>query len=280
MRTAALVLALALFAAPLPAQQGPGAGSSANAYRLGPGDEIEIAVAEAPQLDGTQQVAADGTVNLAYVGKVTAEGSTLTEFAAKLEKVLEADYITRATVSAELVAARSQPVTVLGAVAKPGNVGYDARWTLLAALNAAGGVAADHGDVVSVQRRATNGLSDRIEIPLDELLSGAAPELDLPLFPNDTVSVSRAQQITVYLLGEIASRGAMVFERGQRATVLTAIARAGGLSDRASPKVRIRRETEAGTREIEVNYRRLLDGEEDNPELEDGDVLIVKEAFF
>lgn len=273
-----LLLATLLCAAPAAAQDDL-AGTVAQ-YAIGTGDEVKVGVAEAQQLDVTQRVASDGTITLAYVGKVPAAGLTPDELEASLQRILEADYVTRATVTVEVVEMRSRPITVLGAVTRPGALAFDDRRTLLGALAAVGGVTAERGKTLTVLRRAENGLSDQIEIPLDELLAGAAPHLDLPLFPNDVVNVEPAGQITVYLLGEVASRGELKFRSTERATVLTAIARAGGLSDRASPVIRIRRETAGGTREIEVHYKRLLAGREDDQPLVDGDVILVKEAFF
>lgn len=273
-----LLLAVLLCAAPAAAQDD--LARTVAQYAIGTGDEVKVSVAEAQQLDVTQRVASDGTITLAYVGKVQAAGLTPDELEASLRRILEADYVTRATVTVEVVEMRSRPITVLGAVTRPGALAFDDRRTLLGALAAVGGVTAERGKTLTVLRRAENGLSDQIEIPLDELLAGAAPHLDLPLFPNDVVNVEPAGQITVYLLGEVASRGELKFRSTERATVLTAIARAGGLSDRASPVIRIRRETDGGTREIEVHYKRLLAGREDDQPLVDGDVILVKEAFF
>lgn len=273
-----LALAVLLCAAPAAARND--LAGTLPQYPLGAGDEVRIAVAEAPQLDGTQRVAGDGTVTLAYVGKFAAAGLTPAELERSLTALLEADYFTRATVTVEVTEMRSRPITVLGAVAKPGALAYDERRTLLGALAAAGGVTGERGKSLTVLRRAENGLSDQIEIPLDELLAGAAPHLDLPLFPNDVVNVEPAGKITVYLLGEVTSRGALEFRSTERVTLLTAIARAGGITDHASPLIRIRRETAEGPREIEVHYRRLLAGREDDQPLVDGDVIVVKEAFF
>lgn len=279
----ALLLALSPLAAALAQDGGAVPGGEARfspQYPLGAGDEVRIAVVEAPQLDGTQRLAGDGTVTLAYVGKVPAAGLTPAELEASLRRILEADFVTRATVSVEVLEMRSRPITVLGAVTRPGTLAFDDRRTLLGALAEVGGVTAERGDSLTVLRRAENGLSDQIEIPLDELLGGAAPHLDLPLFPNDVINVAPARTVTVYLLGEIMTRGALEFRSTERVTVLTAIARAGGLTDHAAPQIRIRRETAGGTEEIEVNYRRLLAGREQDRPLVDGDVIVVKEAFF
>ncbi len=64
-------------------------------------------------------------------------------------------------------------------------------------------------------------------------------------------------------------------------TLLTTLVAAGGLADNASNKILIRRLTPAGERrEIVVHYRRILDGDDPDVELVDGDIITVKEAFF
>ena len=47
--------------------------------------------------------------------------------------------------------------------------------------------------------------------------------------------------ITVYCLGEVAKPGALAFKSNEPITVLTAIAHAGGLTDRASKKILVKR---------------------------------------
>ena len=60
-----------------------------------------------------------------------------------------------------------------------------------------------------------------------------------------------------------------------------AIAKAGGLNDRASNTIRIKRRGADGKDiEIRANYRRIVSGKEPDAVLKPDDVLIVKESFF
>ena len=63
--------------------------------------------------------------------------------------------------------------------------------------------------------------------------------------------------MTIYCLGEVRSPGALVFSSGERITVLAAIARAGGLGDRASTNILIKRRRRGQRRreQFEVNYQ-------------------------
>ena len=85
----------------------------------------------------------------------------------------------------------------------------------------------------------------------------------------------------VFCLGEVASPGEITFDSDDRISLLAAIAKAGGLSDRASNTIRIKRRAEDGKdREFEVNYKRVLSGTEPDPQLQPDDVIYVKESFF
>lgn len=265
-----------LFAAGAAAQPQVSAG-----YRIGPRDQVKVEVFELEELNATRRVEADGTITLPVLGAVSAEGRTADELADEIERLLEADYVNRATVRVELAEVLSQTVTVLGAVANPGPVGHPGDWTLLEAIHAAGGLSNDHGELVHVQRRAGNGLSDRVSIPVETLVGRADPKLNLPVLPDDVIQVERTRTITIYLLGEVSSAGAMTFESTDEVTLLTVLARAGGLSDRASPRIRIKRRNEEGRmEEIQAHYRRILEGDDPDVELRDGDLVVVKESFF
>ncbi len=208
-------------------------------------------------------------------GKTTAEAGQV------LKRLLEERYLQRASVNVQVLEFRSRPISVIGAVKQPGNLGFSGRWTLLEALTAAGGVTENHGNVVHVLRRSDNGLSDQVTIDLDDLLLQGDPRVNIPIFANDLINVPGTVDINVYCLGEVARPGALSFKSNERITVLTAIAHAGGLTDRASKHVLIKRAGgSSGPQEITVDYKKILAGKEPDVELKQGDVIVVKESFF
>ncbi|MEM7049152.1 MAG: polysaccharide biosynthesis/export family protein [Acidobacteriota bacterium] len=250
-------------------------------YRIGPRDLVDIKVLEVPDLNTEQRVSATGTVSLPIIGEVRVQGYTRRGLAAELERLLEADYVESVTVTVELLEVRSRPISMLGAVAKPGDLEFSGQWTLLEAIAAAGGLAEGHGDSIHVLRRANNGLTDQITIRAQDLLGRADPKVNLPLFAGDLVTVERMVQAKVFFLGEVATPGALEVPSTSRITLLSAIAQVGGLTDRASPRIQIKRRTASGgQQEIEVHYKRILGGQDPDPELRDGDIVYVKESFF
>lgn len=274
-----LFIALALATVPIQAvaQDDQIAGS----YRIGPRDQIQIHVEEMDELNQEVTVAEDGTVSLPKVGTLAAQGLTATQLSARIRDRLESRGLRKATVTISVTNYRSRPVSILGAVGKPGNHFVPRRTTLLEVLMEAGGVAAGHGPEIVVRRLADNGLSDEVRVAVEDLIGAGSPRANLPIFAGDMINVPPARSLTVLLIGAVNSAGSLTFPAGQRTTLLTAIARAGGLPENASRKIRIQRSSPAGERrEIVADFQRILNNKEPDVPLEDGDLIIVKESFF
>jgi polysaccharide biosynthesis/export protein len=250
-------------------------------YRVGPKDLLEIKVYEAPEFSADLRVGEDGTINLPIHGEVAVAGLTDAQVATLLERILEEQYVQRATVTVQVKEFRFRPISVIGAVGKPGALPYSGRWTLLEVLTAAGGATATPGGVVHVLRRSESGLTDQLTVSLEDLMVKGDPRVNIPIYPADLVNVPAAVEVTVFCLGEVQRPGAVVFKSTERLSLLTAVARAGGLTDRASRRMAIKRTGEGGiVQEIAVDYKAVLDGKVPDPELRQGDIVVVKESFF
>ena len=264
-----------------PAPQPPSATSRAPGYRIGPKDLVDIKVFEVPELNVERRVSEEGTVNLPLIGDVPVQGLTDVGLADRLKALLESKYVQRASVAVQVREFRSKPISVIGAVRNPGNLAFSGRWTLMEAIAAAGGLTDQHGGEVHILRRADNGLTDQITINLDDLFLRADPDANVAIFANDVINIPQVVDVTVFCLGEVKSPGALTFQSTDRISLLTAIARAGGLTDRASKKITIKRRGRDGKdREIEVDYKRIVASRDPDPPLEGGDVVLVKESFF
>jgi polysaccharide export outer membrane protein len=251
------------------------------AYRVGPRDLISVHVDEDAKLNGDRRVSEAGTINLPVLGDVPVLGKTTPEITQAVKKLLEDKYMQRASVDVQVIEFRSRPISVIGAVKQPGNLGFSGRWTLLEALTAAGGLTENHGNVVYVLRRSENGLSDQVTIDLDDLLVRGDQAVNVPIFANDLINVPVTVEVTVYCLGEVAKPGALLFKSNERITLLAAIAHAGGLTERASNKILVKRAVHGdGPAEITVDYKRILAGKEPDVDLRQGDVIVAKESFF
>lgn len=280
MRTSSRIFLPIFFCALVAASALPVRGQ--DGYRIGPKDLIEVQVAEASDLNTRARVSADGLINFPPLGDVEASGRTAAELAEQIRKSLLERYLQKATVKIEIQEFLSKPISVIGAVKQPKDLGVTGSWTLLEAITAAGGLAENHGAVIYVLRRAENGLSAQIEIPIRDLMVRADPRYNIPIFANDLINVSTTVELSVYCLGEVARPGALTFKSTDRLTLLAAIATAGGLTDRASSKILVKSAAQDGAaaQETTVDYKRIVSGQDPDLPLQNGDIVVVKESFF
>jgi polysaccharide export outer membrane protein len=251
-------------------------------YRIGPQDVLAIKVYETPELNADDvRVSTEGKITLPNAGAIAVAGLSEADAGLEIERVLEQCCVNRATVTVRVKEYRFKPIAVIGAVGRPGPIASSGRLTLLDVLTAAGGVGAAHGDVVHIIRHGDNGLADQLTVRLDDLLVRGEQRMNVPIYPGDLVNVPADVEVTVFTLGEVQRPGAVSFKSSDRMSLLTAIARAGGLTDRASYKLVIRREGVGQLiEEIAVDYKAVLAGRIPDPTLKEGDVVVVKESLF
>ncbi len=272
-----LTLAITVLLQPHLAAQEP---LGVSPYRIGPRDKVQISVAELEDLDRELEVAEDGSITVAEMGRVDAEGLTADQLAVRIRTQLESRGLRKATVNVAVTFRSSRPVSILGAVNNPGIHHVPRRTTLMEVLLSAG-LDATHGPDIIVTRRAANGLSDEIRISVEDLLETGDPKANIPILAGDIIRVPPARELTVYFLGAVGEVGSRTIRGNRPVMLLTTLLDAGGPAETASNKILIRRlEASGERREIVVNYRRMLNGNDPDVELVDGDIIIVKESFF
>lgn len=247
---------------------------------VGPRDVLEVKVLEDANISGRVTVNDDGFIPLNVLGKVQAAGLTSTQIEGKLKALLEADILTKATVSVQVVEFASKPISVVGAVVRPGRIGATGNTTLIQAITQAGGLAAGHGRELYVLRTGRNGLSEQVAIDIDQLMIQGKPELNIPLAPNDLVNVPLDTPLAIYVMGEVMRPGKVDFRSSQTPTLLQAIAAAGGPTDRASKRVVIKRMVNGKEQTMKINYRDILSGKRNDEVLRDNDTVYLEEAIF
>lgn len=250
-------------------------------YRVGPKDLLEIKVLEIPELNVERRVADNGSVTLPLLGDFPVQGLTAAEVRDHLEALLKEKYVNRADVSIVIKDFANKPVSILGAVQRPGSLNISGRWFLLQAISAAGGVTEAAGRKIYVLRRSDNGLSDTLEVSTDDLFRSASQMWNIPIYPSDVVNIPARSTVRIFCIGEVKAPGAVEFSADDRLTLLSVLAKAGGLTDRASKTIRIKRRDASG-RDVEtvVDYKRVLSGKDVDPALKADDVVVIKESFF
>lgn len=247
---------------------------------VGPRDVLEVSVLEDRSISGRVTVSEEGLIALNVLEKVQVAGLTPTQIEARLKSLLEANYLAKATVSVQVVEFASKPISVVGAVIRPGLISATGNTTLLQAITQAGGLAQNHGKELYVLRTGANGLSEQVAIPIEDLLINGNPDVNIPLSPNDLVNVPMDTPITVYVAGEVMRPGKATFRSSQTPTLLQAIADAGGTTDRASRVALVTRVENGKSKTVRVEFGPIIKGRKPDFVLKDNDTVWIDEALF
>jgi len=277
----AAVSALGVFAqAPATAQDAKDA--LIRAYRIGPGDLLELRVFEVKELDQTVRVSEDGSITLPLVGRVVVEGLTQEGVVQKLTGLLSAKYVKNPQVTIFIKEYKNQQVAVIGAVANAGSYELVGRKNLLHIISMAGGFSETAGNDVFILREGPDGQPRTIAIDLKDLLVNGNQALNMPIEPNDVINVPVDKEIRVFVMGRVTRPGAVRAKLSEGITLFQAIADAGGLAEGAKESaISITRKDRSGKEQkIRVNLRDIIKGRKKDIKLQEGDVVYVPESFW
>ncbi|MCU1228076.1 MAG: wza2 [Acidobacteria bacterium] len=124
-----------------PAAQQARPNATSSEAPIGSRDVLEIRVLQDPALNTTATVGDDGRISLPVVGKVDISGLTPMQAEMRIKQVLEAKILTKADVTVQVLVAGSKPISVIGAVTRPGGINVTGNITLIQAITQAGGLA-------------------------------------------------------------------------------------------------------------------------------------------
>jgi len=261
-------------------------------YLLGPGDEIVIMAIEAEEITNKPiRIGVGGDITLPMVGRVRASGVMVQELESEISKRLKM-YVREPQVSISVTQFRSQPVIVIGAVAKPGVVQLEGRKTLVEVLSLAGGTLPEASSKISITRTkeagalpagspAPEGASSHLvsEVDIRSIIDGSRPEQNIQILPHDLITVRRAP--IVYAIGQVSKQGGYVLQEKEHTSILQLIAMAGGLGPLANAKAaRIIRPVPGSTRiEVPVNVKDIMAGKAKDQLLQAEDILYVPDSY-
>jgi polysaccharide export outer membrane protein len=167
------------------------------------------------------------------------------------------EYLKNPQVNVAVTTVRSQQVSVIGLVTRPGRYGLeDTNYKVTDVIAAAGGVAPEGSSVVTVIR---DGKPEKVDIL----------KTSFALKNGDTVVVERAP--VFYIYGEVTRAGAYRIE--QNMSVMQAIAAGGGITPRGSDRRLKLRRPSADGKIVETDI-----GLQDT--VKANDTIYVKEALF
>jgi len=279
-------------------------------YRIGFDDVLDVNVFEAQELNRQVRVSSAGDISLPLLESVHVAGLTPRELELVLQELLRRTYMKDPHVSVFVREMQSHPVSVLGAVRKPGVFQVRGSKTLLEILSLAEGLADDAGETVIIMRGAglqndassgaaepsTTAKENAIEgnaaandvnknafpaenivpVNLKDLLDSSSAHQNPMVNPGDIVKVLRAG--IVYVVGEVQRPGGFAMKSNEKMSVLQIIALSGGLTrtaSKASARI-IRTDERTGERaQTPIDLGKILSGKVPDPMLESKDIVFV-----
>lgn len=243
--------------------------SGDNDYRMGTGDVVRITVYGNPDLTTEARVNETGGITFPLIGEVKLAGGTPAQGEAEIARRLsKGRFVNDPFVTLNVMQYRSQQISVLGKVNRPGKFTLEKVSRISDALALAGGIAPDGADTVTLVRMR-DGKAEYRDIDVIALFRPGGEADNVLVQDGDIVNVVR--QPMFYIYGEVQRPGAFRLE--QNMSVVQALSLGGGVTARGTQKgIRIlRRDDKGGIAQMEA---KLAD-----PVMKD-DVIYVKESLF
>jgi polysaccharide export outer membrane protein len=282
----ALAVAFGLGLSPPPEARAQDNGDHVSAdadYRVGPGDVLEVEVYDDPDLSGLVTVQHGGEISFPLLGDLSVNGLTAREVRETLTRLLAKDYLVDPQVVVKVKEHRSQWITLVGEVQRPGKYFLQGSKTLLELLTEAGGFTAQaSGEVVVSSPEAPAGENGsepvRIFLSPDQPPAQQKTALSHQLRSGDIITATSTQFF--YVSGEVKNPGSYPITPGL--TVLKAVSVAGGLTKFGSKgKVEILRKGKGSDAErIKVDLDDIEGGKKPDVPLSAEDIIKVGKRVF
>ena len=258
-------------------------------YKIGSEDLLEISVFEDEKLNKTVRVSSQGNISLPLLGVIRVKGLTASELEREIRDLLTEKYFQDPHVTVFIKEFRSQRISVIGAIEKPGVLEVSGEKTILDVLGMVGGLRQDAGQKLflirppqaAMERKPTKEQKEPEDPPpqifvvdLDELLIKGDLALNLPLLNGDVINVPMSGK--VFVGGQVKSPGG--FPLGKRLTLSQAITLAGGLKyEGDASNTRIFRYSGKGPDKeiLSGNIYAIQKGQEEDLYLKEYDIVFV-----
>lgn len=245
-------------------------------YRIQPEDVIRVTVLGEPELAVEQIVDPKGEINLSLVGPIQAAGLTRQELTDRIVQGLS-KYLVEPQVQLTLSRFRLPKVYVMGFVNRPGAVELKPGDRVMEAIAQAGSFnpqAYLEGATITHK-----GSKEQVSVNLRKLFYENDLSQNVSLEDGDTIYIPEDVDNRYFVIGEVFRPGKYTLK--EKVSVVDAISEAGGVTDRANPKVTyIIRGDPKKPQRIRVDVSKFLKSADmsQNVVLQPGDVVYVPES--
>lgn len=250
-----------------------------NRYELGPGDVINFSLFGRPELDRPGfRIAPDGTISYLQAQNIKVAGLTIDEARLAIEQGLSSNFRSpRVIITPQEVG--SKRFTILGKVVNKGVVTLERPITLVEAIANAGGIETglfeqNTVELADLDRSFISRNGQRLPLDFRRLLHDGDMTRNIEIEPNDFIYVASTISNDYYVLGAVENPGVQGLTPD--ASVVSAISRRGGLSDRAWPdRVLVVRGSFDKPETFIVNVKDILAAKEKDFKLQPKDIVYV-----
>lgn len=250
-----------------------------NRYELGPGDVINFSLFGRPELDRPGfRIAPDGTVSYLQAQNIKVAGLSLDEARLAIEQGLSKNFRSpRVIITPQEIG--SKRFTILGKVINKGVVTLERPITLVEAIANAGGIETGLSDQNTVEladldRSFISRHGQRLPVDFKKLLRDGEMNRNIEIEPNDFIYVASSVSNDYYVLGAVVNPGVQTLT--EDASIISAISRRGGMTDRAWPdRVLVVRGSFEKPKTYIVNVKDILAAKGKDFKLEPKDIVYI-----
>jgi len=166
-----------------------------SAYRIGPGDTIDVFVWRNPDISITVPVRPDGKVSTPLVEDMQAVGKTPSELSRDFEVALS-EYIKSPKVNiivTNFVGTFQEQIRVIGMATEPRALSYRQNMTLLDVMIEVGGLAAGAAGNRATVVRKINGKEVVIPVRINDLVNKGKISANLEMRPGDVLIIPESR---------------------------------------------------------------------------------------
>ena len=275
---ALLVPLFAQAAESLDAKQVEAATEDKDEYRLQKNDSISMTMFQEAGMSRSGLIGKSGSISFTLIGSVDVVGLTVPELEQKLTELYKKDYFVDPKISVIITSYATKNVIVSGAVVNPGGVPYPDEGTisLAQAIAASGGITplGDTNRITIVRKKGGSTVATMNKAGTLELLPGDTALVHMLPLEDQVIP-------TATIAGEVNRGGEIQLPASGKIDILSAIAKAGGLSRVANKKeATLRRLTPQGYTVENINMKDVKSGKVPMVFIREGDILMIKESIF